>query len=101
MDVGKNIRQLRKDRELDQETFADQIGVTQPYLSQLENGRRDPSMSLLRRISEELEVSVPGLILLSMEEEDVQQDRREAFEDLRPEIEKLILGELAKNVPEE
>lgn len=101
MDVGKNIRQLRKDRELDQETFADQIRVTQPYLSQLENGRRDPSMSLLRRISEELEVSVPGLILLSMEEEDVQQDRREAFEDLRPEIEKLILGELAKNAPEE
>jgi transcriptional regulator with XRE-family HTH domain len=101
MNVGKNIRKLRKDRELDQETFAGRIGVTQPYLSQLENSRRDPSMSLLRRISEELEVSVPGLILLSMEEEDVQKDRREAFEDLRPEIEKLILGELAKNAPDE
>lgn len=101
MDVGKNIRQLRKNRGLDQKTFASRIEVTQPYLSQLENGRRDPSMSLLRRISEELEVSVPGLILLSMDEDDVRPDQREVFEDLRPEIENLIFGESRENAPQE
>jgi transcriptional regulator with XRE-family HTH domain len=95
MQVGKNIRRLRKEQGLDQGELANLVGITQPYLSQLENGERDPSMSLLRKICEELDLSLPELFLLSMDEEDVQPDRREAFEELRPHLERFLIDQVS------
>lgn len=93
MELGANIRELRQEKGIDQEDFAERIGVTQPYLSQIENAHREPSVSLLRRISEELDISLAGLLLLSMNEEDVQADRREAFEEIRPHLKELLVGD--------
>jgi len=101
MELGTNIRKLRKEKSYDQEEFAEHIGVTQPYLSQLENGHREPSVSLLQKISEELDISLPGLLLLSMDEEDVQSDRREAFRELRPHLENVLLGDSTESRPPE
>jgi transcriptional regulator with XRE-family HTH domain len=91
MQIGKNIRTLREERGLDQGELADRVGITQPYLSQLENGQRDPSVSLLRKIVDELETSLPGLFLLSMDEEDVRPDHREAFRKLQPHLKEFLL----------
>lgn len=91
MEVGSNIRRLRKEQDLDQEELANRIGITQPYLSQLETGQRDPSMSLLREICDELGLSLPEFFLFSMDVKDIQPDRREAFEELRPHLERFLL----------
>lgn len=101
MELGTNVRKLRKEKTFDQEEFAERIGVTQPYLSQIENGHREPSVSLLHRISEELDISFPGLLLLSMNEEDVQSDRREAFRELRPHLKDVFLGDSSESQPPE
>jgi len=93
MELGANIRELREEKGIEQEEFADRIDVTQPYLSQIENSHREPSVSLLHRISEELDISLAGLLLLSMGEEDVQADRHEAFEEIRPHLKELLLGD--------
>jgi transcriptional regulator with XRE-family HTH domain len=36
--VGGNVARLRKERELKQEPFSEAAGITQSYLSQIENG---------------------------------------------------------------
>jgi transcriptional regulator with XRE-family HTH domain len=37
--VGGNVARLRKERGLKQEPFSEAAGITQSYLSQIENGR--------------------------------------------------------------
>lgn len=38
--VGARVRTIRRRRGLSQQVVADRIGISKPYLSQLENGRR-------------------------------------------------------------
>lgn len=40
------IKNLRSELQLSQVEFADKIGVTQSYISQIENGKVDVSLSL-------------------------------------------------------
>ena len=37
--VGRNVARLRKERSLRQETLSEMTGITQAYLSQIENGQ--------------------------------------------------------------
>jgi transcriptional regulator with XRE-family HTH domain len=42
--------------------MARQIGVSQPYLAQLENGQREGSLSVYRRLARRLGLSVDELL---------------------------------------
>lgn len=57
------IKQFRKYKGLSQITLANQIGITREYLSVLENGHKQPSISLLKRIAKELDTTVKALIV--------------------------------------
>jgi DNA-binding XRE family transcriptional regulator len=52
----------RKHRGLTQADLAGAIGVSQPYLAQLENGRREGSVSIYRRLARQLDLSVDELL---------------------------------------
>lgn len=56
--VGRAIRALRLDRRLSQEALASAADVHQTYLSDLENGKRNPSIVVLARIASALDVDV-------------------------------------------
>ena len=43
---GKHIKQLRKELKLNQTEFANKIGVTQSYISQIEGNSINVSLSL-------------------------------------------------------
>jgi len=47
MDIGRRIRAARIMAGFNQSEFAKKVGVNQGFLSQLENGRRRPSMKTL------------------------------------------------------
>lgn len=49
--IGKLIVHLRKGRNLSQECTANDSGVDRRYLSDLENGRRNPSLAVLSRLA--------------------------------------------------
>lgn len=51
MNVGKGIRFVRAASGLRQGEVAQRLGITQNYLSLLENNKAEPSMGLLRKIS--------------------------------------------------
>ena len=60
--VGRNVRRIRKAKGLTQETLAEVSGFSQQYLSDLERGRRNPSVVTLYELSQALGVSHVDLV---------------------------------------
>jgi transcriptional regulator with XRE-family HTH domain len=56
-DVGEFIREQRNLGQLSLRKLAEQAGVSNPYLSQIERGVRKPSAEILRQIARALEIS--------------------------------------------
>lgn len=56
--VGVNIQRLRREAELSQEELGDRADVHQTYLSQLEGGKRNPSVDVLERIAKALKIDI-------------------------------------------
>ena len=52
MNYGKAIRVVRAVRGLGQRELAKLIGFSNAYLSQVENGHREPSLDLLTKVAE-------------------------------------------------
>lgn len=59
--VGVNIQRLRREHELSQEELGSRADVHQTYLSQVEGGKRNPSVDVLERISKALKVDIVEL----------------------------------------
>jgi transcriptional regulator with XRE-family HTH domain len=66
MSIGRTIKFVRASSGLRQKELADQLGVTQNYLSLVENDKREPSLSFLRGFAEEMKIPL-GLLFLDME----------------------------------
>lgn len=60
--VGSNVRRLRLERELTQERFAELSGLSQQYISDLERGRRNPTIVTLYEIAVALSVTPVDLL---------------------------------------
>ncbi|HWK04731.1 MAG TPA: helix-turn-helix transcriptional regulator [Puia sp.] len=90
MNIGKAIRQLRKEKGLNQIELATKANLTQTALSQIENGKR-PGILTLQNIAAALEVSEPLIYLLSTEISDVPESRKDIYEKLFPVVESLII----------
>jgi transcriptional regulator with XRE-family HTH domain len=52
--VGENVRRLRRARGLTQEQLAELAGFTQQYLSELENGKQNPTAVTLYELAQQL-----------------------------------------------
>lgn len=63
--LGTLLRKERLTRQLTQRQLAAQLGVQPAHIAYLEQDQRRPSLSLLSRIAEVLDLDREGLILLS------------------------------------
>lgn len=60
--VGLNFARLRKDKGFTQERFAEASGFTQQYVSDLERGRRNPTVVTLFHLASALGVTPADLV---------------------------------------
>lgn len=90
MDLGTIIKNTRKQRRQTQNEFAESCGISQTYLSQIENNAKEPNLSTLKEISKNLEIPLPILFFLSLNEEDIPEEKRKAFEIVNPSVKSLI-----------
>lgn len=60
--VGRNVKRVRLEKGLTQEQFADLSGFTQQYLSDLECGRRNPTIVTLFELSQALGIEHVALV---------------------------------------
>lgn len=61
--VGGNVRRLRIERGLTQEQLAFEAGIDLTYEGGIERGKRNPSLMVLVRISEALDVAPVDLLM--------------------------------------
>jgi transcriptional regulator with XRE-family HTH domain len=61
--VGRNFARLRKQKRFTQEKFAEVSGFTQQYISDLERGRRNPTVVTLFELASTLGVGHVDLVL--------------------------------------
>jgi len=66
--VGLNVRSARLEREMSQGALAEKCGFSQQYLSELENGKRNPTIITLFEIAQALGVEVHRLLIPSSDE---------------------------------
>jgi transcriptional regulator with XRE-family HTH domain len=59
--LGEFIRRQRELQELPMRQLADLVGISNPYLSQIERGLREPSEKVLEAIAENLQLSADAL----------------------------------------
>jgi transcriptional regulator with XRE-family HTH domain len=59
--LGEFIRRQRELQELSMRQLADLVGISNPYLSQIERGLREPSEKVLDAIAENLQLSADAL----------------------------------------
>lgn len=88
MKIGATIKKLRKEKKITQIDFAGQCGISQTYLSQLENDERNPTVDILERISNVLEIPYPVLSFLSITIDNVPEEKKEVYK----RMEKVMFG---------
>lgn len=59
--VGLNISTLRTQRDLSQVDFARMVSVDRSYVNQIENGKKNPTIKILTRIADGLDVPITEL----------------------------------------
>lgn len=59
--IANRILLYRKDRQLSQQTFAEQCDISIRYLSQIENGSANPTLSMMKALSAQLGTTVSQL----------------------------------------
>lgn len=59
---GKRVRSLRQSRALTQEQLALEVGIDLTYLGGIERGRRNPTLLVIVRIAEAMNVEPADLL---------------------------------------
>ena len=60
--LGQHIRELRKQKNLGQEAFADLARIHRNHIGLLEHGKLDPRLSTLRQVAQALEIPLDELL---------------------------------------
>lgn len=60
--LGRKIQKIRKIKEYSQEELADTLRISRTHMGHIEQGRRNPSLELLDKISRALKVPLKELL---------------------------------------
>lgn len=90
MNIGKGIKQIREKSGINQVAFAELIGITQSYMSQIESNKKKPSIDLLEKISQQVFIPLPILLWFTVDVGDVKDGMEESFKTMKPSIDELI-----------
>ncbi|HFK1746077.1 TPA: helix-turn-helix domain-containing protein [Bacillus cereus] len=91
INIGAYIKSLREQKTMTISKLANTSKVSQPYLSQIEKGQRNPSLDIIRKLSEALEVDFYDLAwkagFYTDEEMQYRKEMEERFNSMTPEEE--------------
>jgi transcriptional regulator with XRE-family HTH domain len=91
MNIGKAIRELRRQQQLSQDTLARQSGITQAALSAIEKKGVRPNNETLQNLCKALNVPESLLYVIGMEKIDIPQQKQLLYDELFPIIQSLVM----------
>jgi transcriptional regulator with XRE-family HTH domain len=60
--LGNNVRRLRREKGWSQEAYADEAGIHRTYVSDIERGARNPTITVIEKLAKPLGVSSGTLL---------------------------------------
>lgn len=60
--LGKRVRELRQERGWTQVELAELLGIDRSYLSEIETGKKDPSLRVLKTIADGFKMNLSQLV---------------------------------------
>lgn len=69
MDFGKKVQMLRKSHNISQENLAVLLKINRNYLSRIETGKSEPTLSIIKEIATFFKVDVAALMNMGNEDE--------------------------------
>ena len=60
--LGENLKKIRLEKKMSQGDICRALGVDRGYISNLESGKRNPTLATIKRIADALDVSVDRLL---------------------------------------
>ena len=63
---GRNVTHLRRSQKINKQTFALMVGISRPYLDQIEAGTADARISLVTQLAEALAISPQELLFVDL-----------------------------------
>lgn len=97
MNLGETIKILRKRNGLNQAQLAELCDITITYLSLIENGKKEPALSLLKTIARGLHVPLPILLFSSLTEDDIPDSKKDFFNVIKPSIDSMLYNLVEDN----
>jgi transcriptional regulator with XRE-family HTH domain len=88
--IGTAIKQARTLRGITQSELSQRAKLSITYISEIENEKKDPSMQALRSIATAIGLDAPMILLLAMQDSDVSEEHRTAFNALRNQVIKKL-----------
>ena len=96
MNLGLAIEECRKLKGVTKSSLADKAKLSPPYLSQIINGQREPSISIIEKIATALGIPSSLLIFLASDDSELSNISEETKRELRS-ISKQLIQESAES----
>ncbi len=74
MSIGTTIRRLRRERDMTQDALADALGITAKAVSQWENGKTQPDLSLIQPLCHLFDVTADELLEIDISRKNEARD---------------------------
>lgn len=97
--LARQVRTLRAHRRMTRKSLAQNSGVSERYLAQLENGEGNASVVLLGRIADALQVTVADLLRVREPYSAEEVVISDVLRDMSPDSHKAVLQMLAEQFP--
>ncbi len=92
MKTGHIIKLIRTADGLGQGDLAEKLNISRTYLCQIENGRKQPSLSFLKQFSCQFSIPLPLLVA----DEQIQNENDEIFSELREIFVKVLASRVSQ-----
>jgi len=91
MNLGYALKTARtKYTNHNQMAFAQQLGLSQTYVSQIENGHKKPSIEVIEGYGKLTNAPLAVIMWMAITEDDVEKHKLIVYRELKPVIDNLI-----------
>ena len=93
MDIGNAIKTLRKQKKITQKQLAELCEISTNALCCIETGQSFPSKTTISKICASLNIPESYLLLFSISEDDIPEDKKIYFRNFGEPLKKILLDD--------